>query len=119
MADPTFNGGYAEAGLMLTDDVTAYRGGIYDRIKPKHPLGGGGMGALQMNVRYDWLDLNDAGIIGGRQDTAAVSLLWIPTNYVRFIFNYGHLWLNDAAVPAGTLRRYQADSMGMRAQFDF
>jgi phosphate-selective porin OprO and OprP len=119
LVDPTFNGGYAELGLLLTDDVTAYRAGVYDRIKPKHPLGDGGMGALQLNVRYDWLDLNDAGIVGGRQDTAALSLLWMPTNYVRFILNYGHLWLNDAAVPAGTLRRYQADSMGMRAQFDF
>ena len=119
LADPTFNGGYGEVGLLLTDDVTAYKGGVYDRIKPKHPVGKGGIGAVQVNARYDWLDLNDAGIVGGRQQVAGLSLLWIPTDYVRFIVNYGYLWIDNAAVPAGALTSYTADSLGMRAQFDF
>ena len=119
MADPTFNGGYGEAGFLLTDDVTAYKNGVFDRIRPKKPVGKGGIGAVQANLRYDWLDLNDAGILGGRQDIAAVSLVWIPTDYVRFILNYGHLWLNDAALAAGATRDYEADSIGLRAQFDF
>ena len=119
LADPTFNGGYAEVGYLLTDDTTAYKGGTYDRIKPKNPLNKGGMGALQLNARYDWLDLNDAGIVGGRQQVAAASLLWIPADYVRFILNYGHLWLSDAAVAAGTSRDYSADAVGVRAQLDF
>jgi phosphate-selective porin OprO and OprP len=118
-SDPTFNGGYAELGYMLTDDVSAYKGGVYDRIRPKHPLGSGGMGALQLNARYDWLDLSNAGIVGGRQQVAGLSLLWIPTDYTRFILNYGHLRIRDAAVPAAGDRDYSTDSMGVRAQFDF
>jgi phosphate-selective porin OprO/OprP len=118
-ADPTFNGGYAEVGYLLTNDTTAYKAGVYDRIRPSYPVGKGGIGAIQLNARYDWLDLNDAGIIGGRQQIAGASMLWIPTDYVRFILNYGHLWINDSAIPAGTDRNYQADSMGLRAQFDF
>jgi len=118
-ADPTFNGGYAEVGMMLTDDKTAYKGGAYDRIRPKNPLGKGGMGALQVNGRYDWLDLTDAGITGGRQQIAGVSLLWVPVDYVRFLVNYGHIWLKDATVAAGGDRNYTADSIGARAQFDF
>lgn len=119
LADPTFNGGYGEVGYLLTRDVTAYKNGVYDRIRPRHPLGMGGIGAVQVNARYEWLDLSDAGIVGGRQRIAAASLLWIPTDYVRFIANYGHLWLGDAAVPAGTTRSYTADTLGLRAQFDF
>lgn len=119
LPDPTFNGGYAEVGYLLTDDVTAYKNGAFDRIRPKNPLGKGGMGALQANLRYDWLDLSDSGIVGGRQQVVGASLVWMPTDYVRFLVNYGHLWLNDAAVAAGTDRDYQADSVGMRAQFDF
>jgi phosphate-selective porin OprO/OprP len=118
-ASPTFNGGYAEVGYFLTDDATAYKGGVYDRTRPRHPLGKGGIGAIQVNARYDWLDLNDAAIVGGRQQIAGLSLLWIPTDYVRFIFDYGHLWLDDAAVVAGGTRDYGADTFGMRAQFDF
>jgi phosphate-selective porin OprO/OprP len=118
-ADPTFNGGYAEVGLLLTDDVTAYKGGVYDRIRPKNPLGKGGLGAFQVNARYDWLDLRDAGIVGGKQQIAGVSVLWIPSDYVRFIFNYGHIWLNDAALPSGSDRDFTADALGVRAQVDF
>lgn len=117
--DPTFNGGYAELGYLLTDDVTAYRGGVLDRIRPKHPVGQGGMGALQFNVRYDWLDLVDAGIVGGRQRTAAASLIWIPTDHVRFIAQYGHMWIDDSPTLAGGSPAYGADSVGLRAQFDF
>lgn len=119
LADPTFNGGYAELGYMLTNDATAYRNGAYDRIRPKTPLGKGGLGAFQINARYDWLDLNDAGIVGGRQQIAGLSLVWVPTDYTRFVVNYGHIWLSDAAVSAGGARDYSADSLGLRAQFDF
>lgn len=122
LADPTFNGGYAEAGLFLTkDDTLPYRlaDGAWGRIKPKNPVDKGGIGAVQVNVRYDWLDLNDNGVIGGRQQLAGASLLWVPTDYVRFILDYGHMWINDAAVAAGTDRSYSADVLGMRAQFDF
>ncbi|HUQ14084.1 MAG TPA: porin [Novosphingobium sp.] len=119
LADPGFFGGYAEAGLLLTDEVTAYKGGVYDRIRPRKPLGGGGMGALQLNARYDFLDLSDGAIVGGRQQVAGASLLWIPTDYVRFIVNYGHVWIDDAAVAAGLDRDYSADTLGVRAQIDF
>lgn len=119
LADPTFNGGYAELGYLLTDDVTAYRNGAFDRIRPKNPVGKGGMGALQVNARYDWLDLNSAGIVGGRQQLAAVSLIWIPIDYVRFIANYSRLWIKDSPVVAGGSANYGADAFGLRAQFDF
>lgn len=119
LTDPTFFGGYAELGYMLTDDETAYKGGVYDRIKPRKPVGKGGIGALQFNARYDFLDLSDGVIVGGRQQTAGASLLWIPTDYVRLILNYGHIWIDDAAVAAAGDRNYSADAVGMRAQIDF
>ncbi|MBV1690940.1 OprO/OprP family phosphate-selective porin [Novosphingobium sp. G106] len=119
LPDPTFWGGYAEVGLLLTDDETAYKAGVYDRIKPKHPVGDGGLGAFQINARYDTIDLTDAGLNGGRQQIAALSLIWIPMDYVRFIANYGHIWLNGAAVKAAGDPNYSADAFGMRAQLDF
>ena len=119
LADPKFFGGYIETGLMLTDDVVVYRAGLYDRVRPRHPLGSGGIGAFQINARYDMVDLNDAGVIGGRQQVAGASLLWYPNDYVRFIINYGRIRVEDAAVSAAGDRNYSADALGMRAQFDF
>jgi phosphate-selective porin OprO/OprP len=119
-ADPTFRGGYVEIGMLLTPgDKTAYRNGAFDRIRPANPVTAGGIGAIQLNARYDVLDLIDGPIVGGRQQVAGLSAIWIPTEYIRVLVNYGHLWIDDAAVPAGTDRDYQADTVGMRAQFDF
>ncbi len=123
LANPTFFGGYAEVGYFLTGgDSISYKGGVYDRIKPVHPMGKGGMGALEMNARYDVVDLNDAGIIGGTQKTYGLSMIWVPMDYVRFIANYGHIVLHNAAVVGtGTAAtgNYDADSFGLRAQVDF
>ena len=119
LADPTFFGGYGEIGYLLTDDETAYKGGVYDRIRPKSPVGNGGIGALQLNARYDFLDLSDGVVMGGRQQIAGLGLTWIPTDYVRFLADYGHIWIDDAAVAAGADRNYSADAVGVRAQIDF
>ncbi len=119
-ADPTFFGGYGEIGYFLTGgDTVGYKGGVYDRIKPSRPLNKGGLGAIQLSARYDFLDLSDAGIVGGTQSTYGLSLIWVPVDYVRFIANYGHLELRGAAVAAGTDRDYGADAFGIRAQVDF
>ncbi|MGI9361896.1 MAG: OprO/OprP family phosphate-selective porin, partial [Parasphingorhabdus sp.] len=68
LADPTFFGGSVEAGLFLTDDTREYKDGLFKGVKVNNPVGSGGMGAWQVNVRYDRLDLTDAGVIGGTQD---------------------------------------------------
>jgi phosphate-selective porin OprO/OprP len=120
LPDPTFWGGYAEIGMLVTPgDVTAYRNGGYDRIRPANPVTEGGIGAIQLNVRYDRIDLTDGAIVGGTQQAAGLSAVWIPTEYVRFLVNYGHLWIDDAAVPAWTEPQVQADAFGVRAQVDF
>jgi phosphate-selective porin OprO and OprP len=120
LANPTFRGGYAEIGYLLTKgDSIGYKGGTYDRIKPVNPIGKGGMGAFQVSARYDYLDLSDAGIIGGKQSTYGLSLMWVPIDYVRFIANYGHIDLTDSPILAGTRNDYGVDSLGLRAQVDF
>ncbi|MCJ2185591.1 OprO/OprP family phosphate-selective porin [Novosphingobium beihaiensis] len=119
VANSTFTGGYGEVGYLLTDDTTAYSGGVFKRIKPRHGLDKGGMGAVQVNARYDWVDLVDGGIMGGRQKTAGLSLVWIPVSNLRLLVNYGHSWVDDAAVTADGDGSYGIDSMGMRAQIDF
>jgi len=120
LPDPTFWGGYAEIGIVVTPgDTTAYRGGVFDRIRPKNPVSAGGIGAIQLNARYDRIDLTDGAIVGGTQQAAGLSAIWIPTDYIRFLINYGHLWIDDPAVPAWTDPDVQVDTVGVRAQVDF
>ena len=121
LADPTFFGGYLEAGLFLTTgDTRSYKAGVFDRVRPKNPVGQGGLGAVQVNVRYDYLDLIDGGIVGGKQDGYELGLVWTPTDYTRFMATYGHLIYSDAVLPAaGGDRDYAVDAFGVRAQVDF
>lgn len=117
---PTFFGAYAEAGYFFTGETRGYKDGQFDRTKVLKPVGDGGMGAIQANLRYDYLDLNDAGIVGGTQQGLAASLIWIPQDYVRLLLNYSRLNYQDAAVPAlGGDRAYSVDVFGARAQIDF
>jgi phosphate-selective porin OprO/OprP len=121
LADPTFFGGYAEVGMFLTQgDTRGYKGGAFDRVKPRNPVSQGGIGAVQINLRYDYLDLIDAGVIGGKQDGYDLGLVWNPTDYLRFLLSYGHVVYSDAVIPAeGGDRNYSVDALGMRAQIDF
>lgn len=118
--DPSFFGGYVEAGVFLTDDTRGYKGGKFDRTKPSSPVGEGGIGSVQFTLRYDHLDLNDAGIVGGRQAGYFAALVWKPTDYTALMLNYGRLQYTDAILPtAGGDTSYGVDAIGMRAQIDF
>ena len=120
-ADPTFFGGYAEVGMVLTGgDARGYKDGAFDRLKPSKPITAGGIGAIELNARYDHLDLNDAGIVGGRQRAALIGLVWAPIDYIRITANYGKLWIDDARIATATGdRSYSADTFGLRTQVDF
>ena len=118
--DPTFFGGYVEAGVFLTDDTRGYKGGKFDRTKPSSPVGEGGIGSVQFTLRYDHLDLNDVGIVGGRQAGYFAALVWKPTDYTALMLNYGRLQYKDAILPtASGDTSYGVDAIGMRAQIDF
>ena len=120
-ADPTFFGGYAEVGYFLTKgDTRGYKGGKFDRTKPANPVGEGGIGSIQLNARYDRLDLSDAGIIGGTQDGYFLSLVWKPTDYTMLLANYGKLDYSNAVHPTASGNTdYDVDVFGVRAQIDF
>jgi phosphate-selective porin OprO/OprP len=118
---PNLFGGYAELGYYLTGETRGYRNGRFDRTTVRRPVGqNGGLGAFQLNFRYDHLDLNSGNIVGGRQNGYQAALIWIPQDYVRFMINYAHLSYDDAATAAaGGERDYGVSVIGARAQIDF
>jgi len=146
--DPSFFSWYAEAGYFLTGETRGYRNGLWDRTKVLHPLSKGGSGAVQLNARYDYLDLNSRAIQqgfrndfsngnsfvsndlsrGGIQTGYLASLIWIPEDYVRFLVQLARTKVQGGPFaatvrPASTepldQRSYGVNSVAMRAQVDF
>jgi phosphate-selective porin OprO/OprP len=112
---PTYYGGYAEIGLFLTPDTRGYRAGQFDRTVPAHPLGDG-IGAIELNARYDYLDLTDnSSIFAGRQQSIGGSLVWTPLPNVRFIGDYVHNHFFYRGFPPNA----DVDTATVRAQVDF
>ena len=121
MPGPDFFGGYAEVGYFLTSgDSRGYKSGKFDRTRPANPIDDGGIGAIQAVLRFDHLDLTDGPFVGGTQNAYFASLVWVPTDYTRFMVNYGHLDYEDAvfSLPGGSTS-YGADVVGVRGQVDF
>lgn len=119
LPDPTFFGAYAEVGFFLTDDSRPLKGGLFGAIKPKKPVGGGGIGAVQVNLRYDYLDLNSRGVVGGKQNGLLASLIWTPAENFRLMGQYSRLKYSDAAIAVAGDRNYTADVIGVRGQLSY
>ncbi|HMO75493.1 MAG TPA: porin [Sphingopyxis sp.] len=118
-ADPTFFGAYAEVGFFLTGDSRPLKGGQFGAIKPNKPLSEGGIGAVQVNARYDYLDLNSAGIVGGQQRGYMASIIWSPTAWLRLMAQYARLDYRDAVIAVAGSRDYGVDVVGARVQLTY
>lgn len=124
LIDPTFNGGYVSTSYFLTGESRPYRAsnGAFDRIQVKNPLHKGGLGAWEMGIRFDRIDLSDNGILGGEQDLFVVGLNWYPNRFMRVMLNYARADIKRAfLVPSlnGADGRNGVDSFGLRAQVNW
>jgi phosphate-selective porin OprO and OprP len=94
-----FEGGYAEAALVLTGETRKYNpaAASYLGVVPERPFSpaGGGWGAWEIAGRVSTINLNDqlgtsTGIAGGRQTVYTAGLNWYVSRNVRFLFDYLH-----------------------------
>ena len=149
--NPSFWSAYGEIGYYFTGETRGYKGGKFDRTKVLHPFNEGGWGALQLNARLDYVELRDRVdsssasvaapfyVNGGKQIAYEGSLIWNPTDYVRFMAQYGHIDVTGGprgsvatagppptlgVFPIGTTtpanqRKYGVNTFAVRAQLDF
>ena len=111
--NPSFWGAYLEAGYFLTGETRGYKTGAWDRTKVLKPFSKGGWGAVQLNGRVDYLNL-DTGKLkeafnndfqtgasaastnytrGGKQLGLLASVVWIPEDWMRFYLQYSHAFV--------------------------
>ena len=130
LGTPWFDGGYVQVGYFLTGENRTYDrrlgtvGGTYI-TSPYTPFwltrnGDGGTswgrGAWELAARWNYLDLNNGDIAGGKSQALEMGVNWFLNTNFKFQFMY--LWqdryhLAPGQVP-GTI-----DGLGIRTQFFF
>ena len=119
-ADPSFSGGYVSASYFITGESRNYAAnkGSFGSVKPKSSVDDGGIGAWQLAVRYDTIDLSDEGIFGGKQNTYIAGVNWYLTKQVRVTFNASRSNISDATLVSanGADGKNTVNAYGIRLQ---
>ncbi len=135
---------YAEALWTITGEnyADSYKGGKFDRIKPKNNFNpdGAGIGAWEIGVRYSKLDASDlnsgavkvnnkknmtpaafnaaASVSTVEADAWTVGVKWIPMPNWRFLANYVRTDY-DTPIKINSKTFDSEDAFTVRAQMDF
>lgn len=116
----SLDGYYAYASYFLTGESRAYKAktGAWDRLKPNRNFDmKGGWGAWEIAAGYDYLNLSDGLIQGGRASTVKVGLNWYPNSHIRLMSNLVHAL--DINTTQRGFNNADLDLFEMRAQVDF
>lgn len=101
--NPEFWGYYAYGSLFLTGEHRNYdlSSGVFTRLAPKRNFRPfhGGWGALELGLRYSFIDLNNKAIRGGTERNFTAGLNWYLNRNMRFMFNYIWAKVEDRADP--------------------
>ena len=113
-ASPQFNGGFFQAGYMITDDARNYNAYFaqFWRLKPKISIMEGGIGAWEVALRASQIDLSDKNIDGGNANSYTLGINWYMTAFTKTMFNILH---TDSAGPLSE----DFNSIGARLQIEF
>ncbi|HYF22312.1 MAG TPA: porin [Caulobacteraceae bacterium] len=120
-ADAEANGYYVYGSFFLTGERRFYepKKGEFGRTKILNPTNAGGMGAWEVGLRYDNVDLTDfhsgSNTQAGEYSAVTAGLNWYPFTYVRFMANYTKAE-NDSPTVGQDV---DVDTLQFRAQFDF
>jgi phosphate-selective porin OprO/OprP len=127
-----YHGGYMQLLCFLTGENDNYnrKVGAFNRVIPTENFflmpgecgNAFGMGAWQVGARYDYLNLNSAGINGGILNNFTAGLNWFLNPNMKLQFNYMATYrISDASVnvPVNRGGTGWINGWGMRVAQDF
>jgi phosphate-selective porin OprO/OprP len=116
-----FTGYYGYAAYMLTGETRPFKGGNFDRVKPFRNLGDGGLGAFEVALRYDHLDLSNTPVLaraGNEASSLTLGLNWYFNPYAKLMFNWVRFEGDNTPLdPVGS--KTEGDAFATRLHLDF
>jgi len=117
----SFTGYYGYAAYMLTGETRPFKGGNFDRIRPFKELGKDGLGAFEVALRYDHIDLSDTPVLaraGNEASSITAGVNWYFNPYAKLMFNWIRFWGDNTPLdPDGSKTR--GDAFASRLHLDF
>jgi phosphate-selective porin OprO/OprP len=86
-----FTGLYGYASWFITGETRPFKGGNFDRVRPFTELGKDGLGAFEVALRYDKLDLSNTPILaraGNEASSLTLGLNWYFNPFAKLMFNW-------------------------------
>jgi phosphate-selective porin OprO/OprP len=106
-----FDGFYAYLSYFPTGETRLYdkTQGIFTRVRPKKSFSfkNHTYGALELEARYSWLDLNDGDVQGGKMNIFTAGATWYLFPIFKLKFNYGNADI-DSQVGSDRVHMFQA-----------
>ena len=116
-----FSGYYGYASYMLTGETRPFKGGNFDRIRPFGELGKDGLGAFEVALRYDHIDLSDTPVparAGNEASSVTAGVNWYFNSYTKLMVNWVRFWGDNTPLdPVGS--KTKADALATRLHLDF
>jgi phosphate-selective porin OprO/OprP len=116
-----FDGFYGYASYFLTGETRPFKGGNFDRVRPFKELGKDGLGAFEVALRYDRLDLGDTPVLartGNDARSVTLGLNWYFNPFAKLMFNWVRFSGDNTPLdPVGD--KTKGDAFATRLHLDF
>ena len=120
-ANRHFTGFYGYAAYFLTGETRPFRGGNFDRVRPFKELGKDGLGAFEVALRYDSIDLENTPVLaraGNEASSVTLGLNWYFNPFAKLMVNWVRFSGDNTPLdPVGTKTR--GDAFATRLHLDF
>jgi phosphate-selective porin OprO/OprP len=102
--DPLFHGGEIFASYLLTGETRPYnsKGAFFEAVSPERSLTEGGTGAVELVLRYSYVDLDSRLVAGGKFWRITPMVSWYVSNQIRLELAYGYSSLDRFGVVGTT-----------------
>ena len=119
LRNATFDGVYIYGSWFITGETRPFRGGNFDRVRPFTEVGKDGLGAFELALRYDKIDLSGSPVRPGNEaQSVTLGLNWYFNPYAKLMFNWVRFSGDNTPLdPIGS--ETEGDAYATRLHLDF
>jgi len=119
LRNATFDGFYIYGSWFITGETRPFRGGNFDRVRPFTEVGKDGLGAFELALRYDKIDLSGSPVRPGNEaQSVTLGLNWYFNPYAKLMFNWVRFSGDNTPLdPIGS--ETEGDAYATRLHLDF